>query len=86
MRDAKAARSASETKTGSAADRGTLFHIRNLYNHRNVAKNVNSSFNPLVDLLGFTTDGFTALLAMKLCGIDKLSELPSDFPTTSDAK
>ncbi|KAJ8300508.1 hypothetical protein KUTeg_022027 [Tegillarca granosa] len=43
-------------------------------------------FNPLVDLLGFTTDGFTALLAMKLCGIDKLSELPSDFPTTSDAK
>lgn len=65
----------------SGADRGTLFHIRNTYNHRNVTKSVNTSFNPLVDLLSFATEGLVALLAMKVCNMKEICDKPQDLPS-----
>ena len=50
----------------SGADRGSLFHIRNAFGHRNVTKDVIKSFNYNADLLEFATRGLTVLLAKKL--------------------
>ncbi|KAJ8311298.1 hypothetical protein KUTeg_011150, partial [Tegillarca granosa] len=59
--------------SSSGADRGTLFHIRNNFNHRNVTKSVGNCFNHAVDLLEFSTEGLVILLAMQICGITKKS-------------
>ena len=52
--------------TRSGADRGTLFQIRNAFNHKNVCGKVMKSFNHNADLLRFTTECLSALLAMQL--------------------
>ena len=53
-------------KGNSGADRGTMFHIRNTFGHRNVTKEVTKSFNYNAELLEFTTRGLTVLLAKNL--------------------
>ena len=70
--------------TKSGADRGTLFQIRNRFGHKNVTTNAMKSFNHNADLLRFSAEGLTTLLAMKICGIENQEETPADFPDTQN--
>jgi hypothetical protein len=65
--------------TKSAADKGSLFQIRNKFEHRNVKKKVNDCVNSCVDLWNFTTEGYVCLLACKILGISSLTECPEDL-------
>ena len=70
----------------SGADRGSLFQIRNAFQHRNVTSDVMKSFNHNADLLRFSTEGLASLLAMKLCNIQTLDETPEDYPDSTEDK
>lgn len=65
--------------TKSAADKGSLFQIRNKFEHRNVKKKVNDCVNSCVDLWNFVTEGYVCLLACKILGISSLTECPEDL-------
>ena len=72
--------------TRSGADRGTLFHIRNRFGHKNVTTNTMKSFNHNADLLRFSAEGLTALLCMKICILSSQNETPTDFPVDADER
>ncbi|XP_014672745.1 PREDICTED: uncharacterized protein LOC106813191 [Priapulus caudatus] len=68
----------------SAPDKGTLFNIKNVFNHRNLKKKVMDNFNHVEDFLKFTTAAMVSYLAMMLCGISKLTDkLTLDVPEAS---
>ena len=48
----------------SAADKGTLFHLKNVFNHRSVSKNVGACFSYASEFLNFVTDVYLVLAAM----------------------
>ena len=50
----------------SAADRGTLYHIRNKFHHRSAKKHVMAAVEHVQHLIDFTTDGLICILAEKL--------------------
>ena len=50
-------------KGNCGTNRGSLFHIRNTFGHRNVTKDVIKSFNYNAELLEFSTRDLTVLLA-----------------------
>ena len=52
--------------TKSAAAKGSLFQIRNKFEHRNVKKNINDCVNSCVDLCNFVTEGYVCLLSCKI--------------------
>ena len=69
-------------KEGSSADRGTLYQIKNLYQHRSVKKKVMNNFNSVTDLLKFTTHSLTLLLAMQISKLSSVSSIPEgSMPT-----
>lgn len=64
-------------KGRSAGEVGTLFQIRNSFNHRNVTSNVMAGgFNHHDDLINFTTTCLSTVLAMKLAGMEDLDSVP----------
>ena len=65
--------------TKSAAEKGSIFQIRNKFEHRNVRKNVNDCVNSCVDLWNIVTEGYVCLLAYKILGISSLTECPEDL-------
>ncbi|XP_060558445.1 uncharacterized protein LOC132718739 [Ruditapes philippinarum] len=58
----------------SAMDKGTLFHLRNVFNQRSVTKNVSESFNYVSDFLKFTTEGYVILFAMDILHMEDMNE------------
>ncbi|XP_071122550.1 uncharacterized protein, partial [Mytilus edulis] len=70
----------------SCTEKGTLYNIKNAFNHRSVGKDVSKCFNHAVDLLNHVTDSFTLLLLMQLMQINGIEEIPSNFPNTSSAQ
>ena len=70
-------RSLLNSTRNKGTDRGSLFHIRNTSGYRNVTKDVTKSFNYNADLLEFTKQGLTVLLANKLhVEINQIPEKP----------
>ncbi|CAC5382825.1 unnamed protein product [Mytilus coruscus] len=70
----------------SSTEKGTLFNIKNAFNHRSVGKDVSKCFNHAVDLLNQVTDSFTLLHLMQLMQIDDIEDIPPDFPKTASAQ
>ena len=53
----------------SGADPGTLFHIKNMFDHRSASSDVMNAYNHVANLAFFTTQGLVCLLASKLAGL-----------------
>ncbi len=64
----------------SAIDKGTLYWLKNVFNHRAVQKEVRNDFNDVVDFLDFITKGYTLLLAAKILHIADVSDTPANAP------
>ena len=64
----------------SAAQRGTLYHVRNKFGHRGVKKHVMENVPHVYDLLDLATDGVVCLAAMHIESANDLSklQLPQD--------
>ena len=62
-----------------ATDKGSLFHLKNTFNHRNVQKKVSSAFNHVFDFIEFVTEGYVCVLAIKILGIPILDD-SFEFP------
>ncbi|XP_062602465.1 uncharacterized protein LOC134264190 [Saccostrea cucullata] len=63
----------------SAADKGTLFYLKNVFGHRAVKKQVGDAFNHISTFLKFVTYGYTMLAAMEVLGMESLSDSPIDI-------
>jgi hypothetical protein len=62
----------------SAAERGTLYHIRNIFGHRGVTTKVMDCVNHVVDLLQFVTEGLVCTQVMENLKWSSLSDLLPD--------
>ncbi|XP_078329533.1 uncharacterized protein LOC111133019 isoform X2 [Crassostrea virginica] len=60
----------------SSREVGTLFHLKNYFEHRNVTGNVKESFNYNEDFLEFCTEGYITLLALHILEMDSLQDIP----------
>lgn len=60
----------------SSREVGTLFHLKNYFEQRNVTGNVKESFNYNEDFLEFCTEGYVILLALHILGMDSLQDIP----------
>lgn len=65
----------------SAAEKGTLFQIKNKFGHRNVKLKVSDCVNSCVDFWNFVTEGYVCLLACKLMNISSTDQCPEDLIT-----
>jgi hypothetical protein len=70
----------------SAQDKGTLFHLKNLFGHRGVKKQIGDAFNHASTFLKFVTCGYTLLAAMEILGMENLTDEPTDINTVHDKK
>lgn len=68
----------------SGREKGTLFHLKNYFNHRNVTANVKESFNYGEEFIEFCTEGYILLMALHMLKISSLNELPSGFPSAKE--
>lgn len=73
-------------KGTSGREIGTLFHLKNYFNHRNVTNNIKESFNHGEEFLEFCTDGFIILLALHLLKLNNVNDIPEDFPDNKNDK
>lgn len=64
----------------SAAEKGTLFHLKNVFGHRSVKKDVIGK--PLT--MQQTSYGYVLLATMDLCGMESLGDPPSNAPQDGD--
>ena len=65
-----------ELFTGSsAAQRGTLYHIKNKFGHRSVKKHVMENVPHVYDLLDFSTDSIVCMAALEVTGAQDIGEL-----------
>ncbi|XP_014670054.1 PREDICTED: uncharacterized protein LOC106811048 [Priapulus caudatus] len=69
----------------SAVERGTLFNMKNVFNHRNLKKHVMGNFNHVDDFMHFVTDAMICYLALQLCSLNSLDE-PLTMHVTQLAK
>lgn len=65
----------------SAQDKGTLFHLKNLFGHRGVKKQIGDSFNHASTFLKFVTYGYTLLAAMEVLHMESITDEPTDIDT-----
>ena len=62
----------------NSADQGTLFHVKNIFGHKNVKKEVMHCFNHATHFLDFVTEGMICLLAIKILGIGSIQDDPEE--------
>ena len=70
----------------SGRDKGTLFQLKNYFNHRNVTNNVKEAFNYDEEFLEFCTEGYLILAAMHMMDIKALGEIPKQYPENSQER
>ena len=63
----------------SLADRGTMAHAKNLFNHRALKKKVMDNVSHVTDFLRFMTEGLICLLVMESKNMSSLDACPDDF-------
>ena len=68
----------------SAAEKGNLFHLKNLFGHRSVKKDVAETIIHAADFLNFVTHGYVLLATMELCWDGKVRRLSTDPPDDDD--
>lgn len=71
-------------KGSSGREVGTLYQLKNYFNHRNVTSNVKQSFNHDEEFLDFITNAYTVLAAMHLLDMKTLQESPRLYPATEE--
>lgn len=62
----------------SSAEKGTLFWLKNVFNYKNVTKDITDTFNDVTDFFHFVTTGMTVMASMELLHIETLDELPAN--------
>ncbi|XP_061162619.1 uncharacterized protein LOC133171838 [Saccostrea echinata] len=67
----------------SAAVKGTLFHLKNVFGHRSVKKDVGETFNHAADFIKFVTHGYVLLATMDMCGMESIGD-PPNLPEDGD--
>jgi hypothetical protein len=70
----------------SVADRGTLFHMKNVFRWNSLKKNVMSNFNICADFTNFYTQGLLCLLVMDQLGLDSLDGVPVRSKSAGNCK
>ncbi|XP_070547231.1 uncharacterized protein [Ptychodera flava] len=68
----------------SADNEGSLFHLKTIFQHRNVRKNISDCINHVDSLLNFTTEALVVLAAMKLLNIGGIDDIPDNAPDQSE--
>ena len=58
----------------SSTDKGTLFHLKNVFGHKSVKKDIGETFNYTASFVKFVTYGYTMLAAMKVTGMKNLHD------------
>lgn len=66
----------------SHQEKGTLYNLKQGFDHKNVTKNMMECFDKAEELLEFATIGYTVLLYMKLTQIAEINEIPKNFPSS----
>ena len=61
-------------KGSSASDKGTLCHLKNIFNYRQVKSDISDNFNHAWELMCVATEGYICLLTMQLLGITEENE------------
>lgn len=56
-------------------EKGTLSHLKNVFNQRSVTKNVAESFNYVADFIKFVTEGYVLLFVMDELNITSIDEV-----------
>jgi len=69
-------------KGSSAADRGTLVHLNNLFNFRQVKSDVSDNFTHAWELMCLATEGFVSLLTMHLMEMEDEESEPGNVEIT----
>ena len=59
---------------------GTLYHTKNLYQHRNVSGDVKACFNHAVELVGVQTDAYIIGAAMHHMSTSTCDKKPANLP------
>ncbi|VDI05718.1 Hypothetical predicted protein [Mytilus galloprovincialis] len=67
-------------KGSSAADRGTLSHLKNIFNYRQVKSDISDNFNHAWELMCLATEGYVCLLAMNLLDMKSANDRPNSAP------
>ncbi|XP_060559101.1 uncharacterized protein LOC132719356 [Ruditapes philippinarum] len=67
-------------KGSSASDRGTLCHLKNLFNFRQVKGDISDNFSHAWELMSTLVEGYVCLLLMELKDINDTSSRPADAP------
>ena len=62
--------------TKSISERGTLAHLKNVFEHRNVKSNVMDSFNYADNFIRFVTVAYCTYLAMDMLCLATAEEVP----------
>ncbi|KAK3092989.1 hypothetical protein FSP39_009731 [Pinctada imbricata] len=58
----------------SVTEKGTLCHLKNVFGHRSVKKDVCESTNHTAHFIKFVTHGYVTLAGMEICGLESLDE------------
>jgi hypothetical protein len=67
-------------KGSSASDKGTLCHLKNIFNYRQVKSDISDNFNHACEPMCVATDGYIYLLTMQLLGTTEENERPTSAP------
>lgn len=62
-------------KGSSATEKGTLFHLKNVFGRRSVTKDIGETFNHAADFIKFITHGYAILAAMHVLDMKNLSDV-----------
>ncbi|KAH3741063.1 hypothetical protein DPMN_047781 [Dreissena polymorpha] len=67
-------------KQSSAADRGTICQLKNLFNFRQVRSDISKCFSHAWELMATIVEGFVCLLLMEQLKMNSPSDLPQTAP------
>ena len=71
-------------KTSSGMEKGTLYHLRNLINRRNITKRPKNNVNAAEDFLEVVIVSYILTAVMTLLGMKSLHDIPSSPLVTQD--
>ena len=70
----------------SGEEKGTLFYLKTLFNHRSFSENVTESFNHVGEFLAFVTEGYIVLFAMRILGVNLNTEIGENILEMEDSE
>lgn len=65
-------------KGSSSVEKGTLSHLKNIFNFRQVKADISDNFTYAWELMCLMTEGFVCLLAMTILGMEEKENRPTD--------